>query len=339
LQHQLRIVAMTFDREWPHGAWRARRPLRLALQGGGALGAFTWGVLDRLLAEPEFRFDAVSGASAGAMNAVVLASGLVAGGPARARLALERFWRLVGDLPSPWRASPLAVWLHGPSAEPSFAAAPFEILASLVPPAQLNPFDYNPLRAILADIVDFDALKHATARRLYISATDVATGRARIFTNADISIESVLASACLPSLFPAVEIDGRAYWDGGFSANPPIEPLTRDIGRGAVLLVRLDGPPPKKPPRSAREIAGRLAQISANAVLLKDLERVRRLETIALEDALPVHAALNTNPAFAADLKDRGRAAAERFLAARRSRGLAQWWRRASESLRARPGA
>jgi NTE family protein len=324
---------MTLAPELIPNVWNAR-PFRLALQGGGALGAFTWGVLDRLLVEPRFRFDAVSGASAGAMNAVVMVAALVRGGRDGARHALDTFWRRVGELPSPWRASPLAVWLHGPSVASSLSAMPFEMLASLVPPAQLNPFDYNPLRAILADIVDFDALKHDDARQLYISATDVETGRPRIFTNTEISIDAVLASACLPSLFPPVVIDGRHYWDGGFSANPPIESLMGGIGRGKILLVRLDGLPRKQAPRTAREIAGRLAQISANAVLLKDLERVRRLATIALEDALPAHAALNNNPAFAADLKDQGRDAAERFLAT--PRGLGAWWQRANARLRAR---
>lgn len=334
---------MTHDPDLIRNAWSGSR-FRLALQGGGALGAFTWGVLDRLLAAPEFRFDAISGASAGAMNAVTMASGLVTGSKDGGRRALEKFWRRVGDLPSPFRASPLAVWLHGPSVESALPAMTFDMLSSLVSPAQLNPFDYNPLRAILADIVDFQALRHPSAPRLYISATDVETGRARIFGNAEIGIDAVLASACLPSLFPAVEIDGRSYWDGGFSANPPVEPLLPGIGRGEVLLVLVNNLPRKngKAPQSSREIAGRLTQIAANAVLLKDLERVPRLRTIALDDhaGLPIHASLNNNPAFAAELKDQGREAAERFLSASPPRRrLTTWLRRASESLaRARPG-
>jgi NTE family protein len=297
-----------------------RAGYRLALQGGGALGAFTAGVLDRLLAEREFRFDAVSGSSAGAMNAVVMASGLMAGGPAGARAALEQFWRRVGQLPSPWRA--LDFWLDGTPWDLRSSAMG---LLSFVTPAQLNPFGYNPLAynplgAIVSELVDFAALRRPEAPRIHIAATDVETGRARIFTNHELAIEPVLASACLPHLFPTVMIDGRAYWDGGFSANPPIAPLLDARSDAAVLLVlvsplerSLDG---AGPPRSHDAISGRISDITANAALLRDIAMVERLETIALADGPEAASAkLNNDPSFVADLRRRGQAAAASWLA------------------------
>jgi NTE family protein len=323
-----------------------RAGYRLALQGGGALGAFTAGVLDRLLAEPDFRFDAVSGSSAGAMNAVVMASGLMAGGPAGARAALEQFWRRIGQLPSPWRA--LDFWLEGTPWD--LRASAFGLL-SFVTPAQLNPFGYNPLAynplgAIVEELVDFAALRRPEAPRIHIAATDVETGRARIFTNEELGLAPVLASACLPHLFPTVMIDGRAYWDGGFSANPPIAPLLPGVGDATVLLV-LVSPLERAlaggaPPRSRDAISGRISDITANAALLRDIATVERLETIELADGPEAATAkLNNDPSFVADLRQRGQAAAGAWLAGQEAaaeaarieadaRAAAQrrhWWR------------
>jgi NTE family protein len=299
---------------------------RLALQGGGALGAFTAGVLDRLLEDPDFRCDAVSGASAGAMNAVVMATGLMAGGPHAARAALEQFWRKVGQLPSPWRA--LDFWLDGTPW--SLRGGAFGLL-SLASPAQLNPFDYNPLRAIVSELVDFAALRRADAPRIHVAATDVETGRARIFANEELGIDAVLASACLPHLFPPVVIDGRGYCDGGFSANPPIAPLLED-GEAEILLVLVDALERNPPPRA---VAGRMSEVTANAALLRDLEQVSRLQTIALDPPAAAHAKLDNDPSFVAALRQRGRAAAEQWIAERAAAApqaelagaAGGWWR------------
>ena len=203
-------------------------PIDLALQGGGAHGAFTWGVLDRLLEVPWLRFDGISGTSAGAMNAAVMADGYAEGGPEGARAALERFWKRVADaaLLSPLRRGPLEIltglWTLDYS--PVFLA--LDISARVFSPYDLNPGGSNPLRKILLESINFTRLASAPIR-LFVTATNVRTGRGRIFRNADLTPDALLASACLPTMFQAVEIDGEAYWDGGFSGNPTITPLVR----------------------------------------------------------------------------------------------------------------
>jgi NTE family protein len=312
-----------------NGAALKRMGYRLALQGGGSLGAFTAGVLDRLLGEPEFRFDAVSGASAGAVNAVVMASGLMAGGPAGARAALEQLWRRVGQLPSPWRA--LDFWLDGTPWDLRSSAMG---LLSFVTPAQLNPFSYNPLRSIVSELVDFAALRRPEAPRIHIAATDVETGRARIFANDELGIEPVLASACLPHLFPTVMIDGRAYWDGGFSANPPIAPLLEGIGNGEILLVLVNPLERSTPPRSRDAIMGRMSDITANAALLRDIATVKRLQTIALADGPEAASAkLNNDPSFVAELRQRGHDAAAAWLASQAAAPRPGWWYGVADAL------
>jgi NTE family protein len=285
-------------------------PYAFGLQGGGALGAFTWGVLDRLLDEPDFDVEALTGASAGAANAVVLASGWMQGGRAGAQQALESFWRRVGHLPSALRSSPSGFWF-----DPVVA---FEMMASVVSPYQFNPLDHNPLRAILADLVDFKRLRSAKAPRLFISATDVETGRARIFANDELRLEAVLASTCLPTLFQAVEIEGRHYWDGGFSANPPVDPLHAFQQHTNVLLVLVNPTTHQGVPRDARAIASRLNQIVGNTGLLRDLDRLDNHQVIELADAGRDHAAAakyNNDWGAIRQLRDRGRQQADSWLA------------------------
>ena len=282
----------------------------LALQGGGALGAFTWGVLDRLLEVPEFRPDALSGASAGAANAVVMASGWMRAGRDGAKEALDHFWHRVGALPSAWRSPPGALF------DPTFA---LEMASALVSPYDFNPLNHNPLRAILAELTDFDLLRRPEAPPIFVSATEVESGRPRIFTNADLRLDAVLASACLPHLFQAVEIDGRSYWDGGYTSNPPIAPLRRFLSRARLLLVLVN--PSRRPgvPRNARDIAARLNQIRANASVWRELDDGRDVETIELaEDGSGSLAAAkyNNDWRFIQQLRDRGRAAAEAWLGA-----------------------
>jgi len=228
LQHKSHLCSMTFldqttdlqveNQASPSAAPASRRGsatspkakrLSLALQGGGALGAFTWGVLDRLL-EEDITFDAVSGSSAGAMNGVLLASGLAKGGPAEARASLDRFWHKVSDVGQPARRPWNSVTLHA--------------ITSKLSPYQFNPLDLNPLRDIIAGEVDVEAVRNGPVR-LLLGTTHVNDGELRIFGSEELTLEVLLASACLPHASQAVSIGGEAYWDGGYAANPPLLPL------------------------------------------------------------------------------------------------------------------
>lgn len=252
------------------------------LQGGGAHGAFTWGVLDRLLEESWLRFEGVSGTSAGAMNAVVMADGLAAGGPPQARVALEQFWRRVSDaaLLSPMRRGPLEILTGCWTLDYSPVFATLDIAARVFSPYDLNPLGTNPLRQILAESVDFGRLVRAPIK-IFVTATNVRTGRGRVFRNADMTPDVLLASACLPTMFQAVEIDGEPYWDGGYSGNPTMVPLIRECTSSDTILVQIN--PIERPgsPRSAREIHDRLNEIAFNSVLIKELRGAALLRKAA----------------------------------------------------------
>ncbi|MES2958399.1 MAG: patatin-like phospholipase family protein [Pseudomonadota bacterium] len=246
--------------------FRARStPISLALQGGGAHGAFTWGVLDALLEDGRFPISAVSATSAGAMNAVALAHGLAAGGADGAREALARFWQAVGGSVS------FDGLLVGSAASPGFAPAArlFMHWARLLSPLQLNPLGLNPLREVLTEQIDFERLRRTEAIRLFIAATHANSGRLRLFENADLSADAVLASACLPSLQHAVLIDGEPWWDGGYSANPALFPLVRS-GVPDVLIVMLSPLVYADVPTSADEIRARALEFSFNAAFLRE---------------------------------------------------------------------
>jgi NTE family protein len=221
----------------------------LALQGGGAHGAFTWGVLDRLLEEPWLSIDGISGTSAGAMNAAVLADGHAAGGADGARAALEGFWSSVSRaaLLSPLRRTPLDVLLGRWTLDhfPAFVA--MDLASRLFSPYDLNPGGANPLRQILAESIDFERLAQAPIK-LFVTATSVRTGRGRVFRNRTLTPDALLASASLPTLFQAVEIDGEPYWDGGYSGNPTITPLIRECTSRDTILVQIN--PIERPRRS-----------------------------------------------------------------------------------------
>ncbi len=254
----------------------------LALQGGGSHGAFTWGVLDRLMDEPWLRIDGISGTSAGAMNAVVLAGGFAAGGPAGAKSALNAYWRRVADSAqlSPIRRSPLDVMLGRWTLDTSPFYLAFDLASRVFSPYDLKFAGVNPLYRILADSVDFAQVADSPIR-LFVTATNVRTGRGRVFRNAELTPDVLLASACLPTLFRAVEIDGEAYWDGGYSGNPTITPLVRECDSQDTLLVAIN--PVERPgtPRSAREILDRLNEVSFNATLLKELRMIALLRQVA----------------------------------------------------------
>ena len=254
----------------------------LALQGGGAHGAFTWGVLDRLLEEPWLTFDGISGTSAGAMNAAVMASGYAHGGADGAKAVLEDFWKHVSDASqfSPIKRGPMEMltgqWTLDYS--PMYLAA--EMASRIFSPYDLNPLGNHPLRPILAEMVDFEALVDSPIR-LFITATNVRTGAGRVFRNAQITPDVLLASGCLPTMFQAVEIDGEFYWDGGYSGNPTITPLVRECRSQDTILVQINPIVREEVPRSARDIMNRLNEVSFNAPLLKEMRMIALLHKVA----------------------------------------------------------
>ncbi|HJV70432.1 patatin-like phospholipase family protein [Ideonella sp.] len=248
---------------------RRRIPLALALQGGGAHGAFTWGVLDALLARDAIDLRALSGASAGAMNAVVLAHGLAAGGRDGARAALRDFWQTLGTrLPFEW-------FTVGRREAPGLAPAAQVALrwSQLLSPYQFNPMGLDPLREIIEAQVDFERLRRASPVKLFVAATHAASGRLRLFREHEINADALLASACLPSLHHSVLIDGEAYWDGGYTANPPLWPLL-DAGAADDLMIVLLAPPAATTgaPRSADEIRQRAQELAFTAPLMRELQ-------------------------------------------------------------------
>lgn len=242
------------------------QPVSLALQGGGAHGAFTWGVLDRLAEDGRILPQAITATSAGAMNAVVYTDGYRRGGVDESRAALEGFWRKVSQTSSTFYPSRL------PGLETASQVFPFlDALSRLTSPYDLNPFDFNPLRDILNERVDFDALANCEDLKLFICATAVQSGRPRIFTTNEITVDAVLASACLPFLFQAVEIDGKPYWDGGFTGNPAIWPLYYSDTPGDILIVNLNPMERRDTPKSAADIMNRVNEVTFNASLMAEL--------------------------------------------------------------------
>jgi NTE family protein len=253
-----------------------------ALQGGGSHGAFTWGVLDRLLEEPWITIDGISGTSAGAMNAAVLVDGHAEGGPEGAQAALERFWRRVSEAApfSPLRRGPLDVLLGRWTLDSSPVYVTIDLMSRLLSPYNLNPMGNNPLRAILAEAIDFERLARAPIK-LFITATNVRTGRGHVFKNNTVTPDVLLASACLPTMFQAIEIDGEPYWDGGYSGNPTITPLIQECHSQDTILVQINPVEREGSPRSASDILNRLNEVSFNAVLLKELRMIAVLRQVA----------------------------------------------------------
>jgi NTE family protein len=254
------------------------KKVSLALQGGGAHGAFVWGVIDHLLEDGRLGVEAISATSAGAMNAVAFASGMVAGGPQAARAALHDFWREVSradaafDFFSPWNQ-----WIQAMKLPPEYhpVHAAIHALTHTLPPNLLNPLNFNPLRDLLLRVVDFERLNHSPdAPQLFLNATNVRTGKLKVFQTPAITAEAVLASACLPPYFQAVEIDGEHYWDGGYLGNPAIYPLiyragTRDVIIAQVTAIRRDALP-----ASAADVLHRITEISFNSSLMREMRAV-----------------------------------------------------------------
>ncbi len=315
----------------------APKKINLALQGGGAHGAFTWGVLDCFLEDSRLSIDAISGTSAGAMNAVVLASGMEEGGEEGAREKLEAFWSEVSCRSqfSPIQRSPLDILFGEWSLDHSPSYLYFDVMSRFASPYEFNPLNMNPLRDVVASIVDFEEVHRCSALKLFIAATNVYTGKIRVFSEKEVTLDAVMASACLPQLFQAVEIDGEPYWDGGFMGNPPLYPLFYNTATPDVVLIQINPLERRQLPRNAREIVNRLNEITFNSTLLRELRAIdfvtRLIEEgkLSREDYMKVHmhrifaaelkplqasSKMNAEWAFLTELRDLGRETAREWL-------------------------
>lgn len=317
---------------------RSAQPIDLALQGGGSHGAFTWGALDRLLEDDSLTLNAISGTSAGALNAAVMLTGHAQGGRDGARRALTEFWREVsrsGGIFSPFSASPQATTTNPFSVENLPGYQWMGSLFRSFSPYEFNPLNLNPLRDVVRRHVTPDAIQ-AGEVKLFVTATSVRTGQARVFTGKDLTLDALMASACLPFLFQAVDIDGEPFWDGGYSGNPALFPLIDDSDVLDVLLVRLSPMVREGTPSRSMDIIDRVSEITFNATLMAEMRAIRfvsrllkahrldtsqykdlRLHMIADDDGLmPLNASskFNTDRAFLEQLFELGREAAERWL-------------------------
>ncbi|MCW3077998.1 MAG: Alpha/beta hydrolase [Bacteroidetes bacterium] len=312
----------------------------IALQGGGAHGAFTWGVLDRLLEEENLVAEAMCGTSAGAVNAVTCAYGLHIGGPQKAKELLEELWRRIALSGSYMFKPGTFDKVYGSGDIYNSAGYMwFNAISQVLSPYNFNPFNYNPLKDILEKLIDFKELQAYNNKKLFICATNVKTNRAKIFSNKEITVDAVMASACLPFLFQAVEIEGQFYWDGGYMGNPPISPLITGTGLHDIVLVKINSININSVPTTARDIADRVNEISFNSSLINEMklihyrnELIRNgilktdnkenreifVHTISGYDALSqlnYSSKMNTSWEFLLDLKNKGRKIAENWLA------------------------
>jgi NTE family protein len=316
-----------------------RKPINLALQGGGAHGAFTWGVCDKLLESEKVHISAVTATSAGAMNAVALAYGMHLDDDQGARDKLDELWEEVAKLNNPFElplTSPL------PFVQEMQRVWSQQALASLTKafsPYQLNPLNWNPLKTLISDLVDFDELGRCTKLKLFVSATNVKTGKVRVFKDSEVTADAVMASACLPQLFQAVEIDGEAYWDGGYMGNPSLWPLFYETEVSDLLLVHLNPIERSEIPTTVAEIENRLNEITFNASLLKEMRAIAFVQKLLHEGWLkdeyrdrlsniryhairadrfladfPLPTKYNTDITFLRELKALGREAAEAWI-------------------------
>ncbi|MDI9342463.1 MAG: patatin-like phospholipase family protein [Sediminibacterium sp.] len=311
----------------------------IALQGGGAHGAFTWGVLDKLLEEEALVAEAMCGTSAGAVNAVAVAYGLHIGGPAKAKELLETLWRKIALSGSFLFKPGFFDKLYGNGDIYNSAGYMwFNAVSQVFSPYNFNPFNYNPLKDILNDLIDFKELQLYNKKKLFICATNVKTNRAKIFTNKEITADAVMASACLPFLFQAVEIDGEYYWDGGYMGNPPVFPMITNTRVKDILLVKINSININSVPTTARDIADRVNEISFNSSLINEMKLIHYrnelfrngilqvddkmnreifIHTISGYDALSqlsYSSKMNTSWEFLLTLKNKGREVATRWL-------------------------
>src|ERR1700683_876059 len=273
----------------PTGNGRPLQLIDLALQGGGSHGAFTWGVLDRLLEEPRPCFEGITATSAGAFNAVALADGLAAGGREGARKTQRNYWRKVADIsargifrPSPFdKADPD----HGLKHSPGYLF--MESLTYFAAPYQMNPFNFNPLKELLAETIDFKRVREQQLVKLFICATNVETAKVKVFNGNELDVEHVLASTCLPLMMQAVDIDGSCYWDGSFTGNPAIFPLVYECDTPDILMVHIT--PAERPgvPKTSPSIMNRMQEISFNVSLIREMRTIAYVTQLVETNNLP----------------------------------------------------
>ena len=316
----------------------SNKPINLALQGGGAHGAFAWGALDKLLDDGKVDIEAISATSAGAMNAVVLADALTDGDRNHARERLTAFWRAIADAGTKYSpVKPLRDWT---GRELPIEQSPFywmfDTMLRVFSPYQLNPFNFNPLREVLEQQVDFEKLRKTQGINVHLCATNVETGKVRIFNRTELTVDAVLASACLPFLFQTIEIDGAHYWDGGYIGNPAIFPLIYGSQSRDVVIIHIN--PIVRPgvPKTAPEILNRINEISFNSSLMREMRAIafvtrliesRKVETSKMKQMLihsirddemmtahSVASKLSPDWQFLCGLRDSGGAVTERWL-------------------------
>ena len=265
------------------------RTINLALQGGGAHGAFTWGVLDRFLEEKNLDFEGLSATSAGAMNAAVFAYGLAVDGREGARKALTGYWKRVSDAArlGPFQPSPFDRMLGNHSLNWSPVFSVMDFVTRILSPYEFNPADYNPLRDVVEQSIDFDVLQRSDCPvKLFLSATNVRTGKVKIFTGNEVSASAVMASACLPTMFHAVEIDGEVYWDGGYMGNPALFPLIYNCSSTDIVIVHINPLYRKELPHSAGDILNRINEISFNSSLMREMRAVSFVTGLVRQDRI-----------------------------------------------------
>lgn len=255
---------------------RHTKSVNLALQGGGAHGAFTWGVLDKLFEDDRIWIEALSGTSAGAMNAVVAAQGMYENGAEGARARLAQFWRAVSETgkTSPIQRSMLSRLTGNWSMRESPAYLMFDLVTRMLSPYEVNPFNFNPLRDLVGEMVDFDKVRACADMQVYLAATNVETGRVKVFERDELSLDAVMASACLPQMFQAVEIDGVPYWDGGFMGNPPLFPFFHRSASSDIIIIQINPVRRDGAPKTAHDIQNRANEITFNAAMLHELRAI-----------------------------------------------------------------
>ncbi|HZJ95420.1 MAG TPA: patatin-like phospholipase family protein [Thiopseudomonas sp.] len=316
----------------------SKKSINLALQGGGSHGAYTWGVLDYLMEDNRINVQGISGTSAGAMNAVVFKQGYINGGREGAREALKDFWVKVSNLSlfSPLKRSPLGVLTGNWDLSGTPAYIMMDLMSRVASPYETNPFKFNPLRELIETSIDFEKIRSCKDIELFIAATNVQSGKIKVFEGGELTADMILASACLPTIYQAVEVDGIPYWDGGFSGNPPLFPLFQTTETQDIVIVQVNPIARNKVPKTAREIQNRINEISFNSSLLRELRSiefvhrllennrldtdhyanilVHRIEATEKMNPLSASSKMNSEWAFLTHLRDIGRESAKSFL-------------------------
>ncbi|MGO2132534.1 MAG: patatin-like phospholipase family protein [Halomonas sp.] len=315
-----------------------KKSVNLALQGGGSHGAFTWGVLDYFMEDERVSVGGISGTSAGAMNAAVLAQGYMENGADGARESLEKFWRQVAHMGrfSPIKRSPLSVLTGSWDMGYSPTNVMIDLFSRVASPYDINPLNINPLRDLVESTIDFEKVRACSVLKLFIAATNVHSGKIKIFEREELTADMVLASACLPSIYQAVEIDGVPYWDGGYVGNPPLYPLYHSTKSKDILVVQINPVERNETPKTAMEIQNRINEISFNSSLLRELRGIdfvhrllndnkldeeyyanilmHRVEGAEKMNELSASSKMNSEWEFLVYLRDIGRESAKTFL-------------------------